>query len=231
MFQPAATKKGGVLSTCRSIRSLSGYYISMMNRATGIIVGIGGRNVYEWLRTENQEPRTENCRVARGARCQRRVERNSCRSPRGARCSLWSSAPLTIVPIRCVTQGARCQRRVERNSCRSPRGARCSLRSSAPLTIVPIRRVARGARFWSVQSSCISGGLKPCLRSGKPCGLDQPRSARHMARMTETPAPQGLPCARGGLEPARAESRPTTDNVGCPLLPNRHACRSPRGGM
>lgn len=29
----------------------------MMNRATGIIVGIGKRNVYEWLRTRNRELR------------------------------------------------------------------------------------------------------------------------------------------------------------------------------
>jgi hypothetical protein len=35
--------------------------------------------------------------------------------------------------------------------------------------------------------------------SGKPYGLDQPRSLRHMARITETPAPQGLPYAQGGL--------------------------------
>jgi hypothetical protein len=40
---------------------------------------------------------------------------------------------------------------------------------------------------------------KPLLRSGKPCGLDQPQSSRHMARITETPAPQGLPGAQGGL--------------------------------
>jgi hypothetical protein len=52
-----------------------------------------------------------------------------------------------------------------------------------------------------------SGGLKPWLRSGKPCGLDQPGAPRHMARITDTPAPQGLPCAQGGLETARAESR------------------------
>ena len=30
--------------------------------------------------------------------------------------------------------------------------------------------------------------------------LDQPRSPRNMAMITETPAPQGLPCAQGGLQ-------------------------------
>jgi hypothetical protein len=59
-----------------------------------------------------------------------------------------------------------------------------------------MRRVAR-----------TSGGLKPWLRSGKPYGLDQPRFPRHMARITDTPAPQGLPRAQGGLQPARATSR------------------------
>ena len=39
-----------------------------------------------------------------------------------------------------------------------------------------------------------------------------------MARIPETPAPQGLPCAQGGLEPARTASRPTTDDVGLLLL-------------
>jgi hypothetical protein len=67
------------------------------------------------------------------------------------------------------------------------------------IEIIAVCRVTRGTRFWSVQSSCTSGGLKPYLRSGKPYGLDQPRSSRHMARIPETPAPQGLPCAQGVL--------------------------------
>ena len=74
-----------------------------------------------------------------------------------------------------------------------------------------------------------SGRLKPWLRSGTPCGLDQPWFPWHMARITDTPAPQGLPCAQGGLQPARAESRPTTDGGRCLPLPT-DACRSPRGG-
>jgi|YNPMSStandDraft_1061717.scaffolds.fasta_scaffold279989_1 hypothetical protein len=48
-------------------------------------------------------------------------------------------------------------------------------------------------------SSCASGGLKPYLRSGKPCGLDQPGDPSAEGRVTDTPAPQGLPRYQEGL--------------------------------
>ena len=65
--------------------------------------------------------------------------------------------------------------------------------------IAGLRYVDPCLDFWSVPSSDVCGGLKPWLRSAKPCGLDQPQSPRNMARVTETPAPQGLPGAQGGL--------------------------------
>ena len=59
---------------------------------------------------------------------------------------------------------------------------------SAAARMAAMRRVAR-----------TSGGLKPWLRSGKPCGLDQPRFPWHMVRITDTPARRGFHALREGL--------------------------------
>jgi hypothetical protein len=49
---------------------------------------------------------------------------------------------------------------------------------AAQITAV-LRYVDPCLDFWSVLSSDVCGGLKPWLRSGKPCGLDQPGAPRH----------------------------------------------------
>jgi hypothetical protein len=75
------------------------------------------------------------CRVARDARVQRRVDRNSFRSPQGGRfreCLSRFSDALPPVLVCRVARDARVQRRVDRNSFRSSRGARYSQERSTP---------------------------------------------------------------------------------------------------
>ena len=88
------------------------------------------------------------------------------------------------------------------------------------LTLVRVCRVARGARCWSVQSSCASGGLKPWLRSGKPCGLDQPRSPWLWQGYLKRQPRRGFHALREGLSPherRHVRRRTTSDCFSCRL--------------
>jgi len=82
---------------------------------------------------------------------------------------------------------------------RNKSGMRLLPSGSWRLKIIAVLRDVEPLTGFLERSIFASGGLKPWLRSGKPYGLDQSRSLRHMARITDTPAPQGLPCAQGGL--------------------------------
>jgi len=72
-----------------------------------------------------------------------------------------------------------------------------------------------------------NGRRAQCGRPGQGTGSTRRSSAE--GRVTDTPAPQGLPRAQGGLLARTRGSRPTTNNGGW-LLSDRHAQRSPHWG-
>jgi hypothetical protein len=134
------------------------------------------------------------------------VDRNSFRSP--------CSDTLTPVQVCRIAPGARFRQSVDRNSFSvTVVGARfweCStlsnwfnLRENRCKCSISMSRTARAAyRLIAIlryvePSSCASGGLKPWLRSGKPCGLDQPRFPPEYGKDNQNASPAGASTRSG----------------------------------
>ena len=95
------------------------------------------------------------------------------RNPTMGFCSLSAacSAPAHSIPVpNCATGACTSVQRCRQRPPQLPKNLPCAMRWHH-----------RADRCFSMifKNYSASGGLKPCLRSGKPCGLDQPGAPRH----------------------------------------------------